>query len=622
MKAKSSLRVLVAVAFTAASFSVGAIAPAQAEVKSTVIMLSTADITSLNSGTSDGNTSYNAISGSLTGMGFFYYDSDTKLIMNTKFGTMKIAKQAEKDFQIEYTVAKGQVWSDGTPIDAVDLLLSHIVASNAYSAAAGLGDPSNTDVKPAFDSVSYGSTYGEHVVGVPKLSADKMSLTVKFDKPLPDWELLAPGPSPVHALSLMADGKKGLQSAAANKAAKASFLKDFTSKNTARLKKIGEIWSTGYDVTSVDASTNPLLLISNGGFIVSKFTAGDSMTLVRNAKYSSGPAMAKKNPIKTVVIKIIKDNTAAVQALRNGDIDIYYNTLPTATDRIALEALPNVTVTTKTGGNYSHLDLRVDSASGETDSYTGPFAGNGARAKDLRRAFLLATPRGQMVDTLIKPVKADASTLDTQFTFSGTSQYNAIVAGSGVSEFTVGTQAERTAKALAIVQKYYPAASGTNPLVKIKFVHANTKLRNALAALIKAEATKAGFDVEDFASADLFGSGDNKNAKYDVTMYGFGLNSVSQSNSTEIYKSDGGNNVWGWNDSALDTILASLQGDILTPKELEAKRLAADKIIISNYWGLPLYANPTIAAFNKALKGIDPAPIGANITWNFFKWSY
>ena len=622
MKAKRSLRVLVAVAFTAASFSVGAIAPAQAETKSTVIMLSTADITSLNSGTSDGNTSYNAISGSLTGMGFLYYNSDTKLVMNTKFGTMKIAKQAEKDFQIEYTVAKGQVWSDGAPIDAVDLLLSHIVASNAYSAAAGLGDPSNTDVKPAFDSVSYGSTYGEHVVGVPKLSADKMSLTVKFDKPLPDWELLAPGPSPVHALSLMADGKKGLQSAAANKAAKASFLKDFTSKNTARLKKMGEIWSTGYDVTSVDSSTNPLLLISNGGFIVSKFTAGDSMTLVRNAKYSSGPAMAKKNPIKTVVIKIIKDNTAAVQALRNGDIDIYYNTLPTATDRIALEALPNVTVTTKTGGNYSHLDLRVDSASGETDSYTGPFAGNGARAKDLRRAFLLATPRGQMVDTLIKPVKADASTLDTQFTFQGTSQYNTIVAGSGVSEFTVGTQAERTAKALAIVQKYYPAASATNPLVKIKFVHANTKLRNALAALIKAEATKAGFDVEDFASADLFGSGDNKNAKYDVTMYGFGLNSVSQSNSTEIYKSDGGNNVWGWNDSALDTILASLQGDILTPKELEAKRLAADKIVISNYWGLPLYANPTIAAFNKALKGIDPAPIGANITWNFFKWSY
>lgn len=624
MKAKLTRRTLVALASTAlvvAGLATG-FAPAQAATKSTVTLLSTADITSLNSGTSDGNTSYNAVVGSLTGMGFSYYDSDAKLVMNTNFGSMKIVKKAEKDFQIQYTVKKGQVWSDGTPIDAVDLLLSHVVAADKYSKEAGLGDPADSNVKPAFDSVSYGSTYGTHVVGLPKLSADKMSLTVSFDKPLPDWELLAPGPTPVHTLELMADGKTSLQSVAANNAAKAKFLKDFTSKNTARLKAMGKIWSTGYDVTKVDDSTNPLLLVSNGGFIVSKFTFGDAMTLVRNPKYSSGPAMATKNPIKTVVIKIIKDNTAAVQALRNGDIDVYYNTLPTANDRLALEALPNVTTTTRVGGNYSHLDLRVDSAAGETDSYTGPFAGNGARAKDLRHAFLLALPRQQMVETLIKPVKADATTLDTQFAFQGSSEYKTITSGSGVSEYTTGTQADRTAKALAIVKKYYPTASEATPAVKIKFVHANTTLRNALAKLVAAEVKKAGFDVEDIASPDLFGTKANKNAAYDVTMYGFGLNSISQSNSTEIYKSDGGNNVWGWNDSALDVILKSLQGDILTPAEVTAKRAAADKIIISNYWGLPLYANPTIAAFNKELKGIDPAPLGANITWNFFKWSY
>lgn len=622
MKPKFAIRAMAAVAITAVSLAAGAIAPVQAAPKSTVILLSTADISSLNSGTSDGNTSYNAVVGSLTGMGFLYYNSDTQLVMNTQFGTMKIVKQAEKDFQIEYTVKKGQLWSDGTPIDAVDLLLSHVVQANKYSIDAGLGDPSDENTKPAFDSVSYSSTYADHVVGLPKLSADKMSLIVKFDKPLPDWELLAPGPFPVHSLSLMADGKKGLQSAAVNKAAKAKFLQDFTKKNPARFKKMGEIWTTGYDVTSIDESSNALLLISNGGFIVSKFTFGDSMTLVRNANYSSGPAMAKKNPIKTVVIKIIKDNTAAVQALRNGDIDVMYQTLPTANDKLTLSALPNVTVLTKVGGNYSHLDLRVDSAAGETDSYVGPFAGNGARAKDLRRAFLLAVPRQQMVDTLIKPVKADATTLDTQFSFQGTSEYNTIVGGSGVSQFTEGTQAERTAKALEIVKKYFPTASADVAPVKVKFAHAKTTLRNALAALVKAEVKKAGFDVEDVPYADLFGQKGNKSAANDLTMYGFGLNSVSQANSTGIYKSDGGNNVWGWNDSALDTILKSLEGDILTPKEVTAKRLAADKIVIGNYWGLPLYANPTITAYNTALKGIDPAPIGSPITWNFFKWSY
>jgi len=620
--AKRTFGAMTSIALVAGGLFAGVITPAHSATKSTVTLLSTYDITSLNSGTSDGNTSYNAVVGSLTGMGFSYYDADAKLIMNTQFGSMKIVKNTPKDFQIQYTVRKGQVWSDGTPIDAVDLLLSHIVAADKYSKAAGLGDPADSNSKPAFDSVSYGSTYGQHVVGLPKLSADKMNLTVSFDKPLPDWELLAPGPFPVHTLSLMADGKSGLQSVAVNNAAKAKFLADFTKSNTARLKKMGEIWTKSYDVTKVDDSTNPLLLVSNGGFIVSKFTAGDSMTFVRNPKYSSGPAMATKNPIKTVVIKIIKDNTAAVQALRNGDIDVYYNTLPTANDKLALEALPNVTVATKVGGNYSHLDLRVDSAAGESDSYTGPFAGNGAKAKDLRHAFLLAVPRLQMIETLIKPVKADATPLDTQFSFQGTSEYNTITSGSGVSEYTQGTQADRTAKALALVKKYYPTASEASPAVKIKFVHANTTVRNALAKLVAAEAKKAGFDVEDVASPDLFGRKDNKNAQYDVTMYGFGLNAVSQSNGTEIYKSDGGNNVWGWNDSALDTILKSLQGDILTPKQATEKRLAADKIIYGNYWGLPLYANPTISAFNKDLKGINPAPIGANITWNFFQWSY
>ena len=107
-----------------------------------------------------------------------------------------------------------------------------------------------------------------------------------------------------------------------------------------------------------------------------------------------------------------------------------------------------------------------------------------------------------------------------------------------------------------------------------------------------------------------------------MTMYGFGLTAISQANSTGIYKSDGGNNVWGWNDPEVDKLMKSLEGDILTPAEITAKRLAADKLVIANAWALPLYANPTIASFSKDLKGIDPAPIGANITWNFFEWSF
>jgi ABC-type oligopeptide transport system substrate-binding subunit len=212
--------------------------------------------------------------------------------------------------------------------------------------------------------------------------------------------------------------------------------------------------------------------------------------------------------------------------------------------------------------------------------------------------------------------------LNSALTFSGTPEYDAITEASGVRAYSTGTQAERTAQALAIVKKYYPTASETNPLVKVSFAHANTSTRNNLAKLVVAETKKAGFDVTTKAYADLFGEKGNSNAIHDVTMYGFGLNSLSQSNGTEIYKSDGGNNVWGWNDSALDALAKSLQGDILTAKEVTAKRLAMDKIIIANAWGLPLYANPTITAYNKDLKNVKPAPVGNNTTWNYFEWSY
>ncbi|KGA12834.1 hypothetical protein GM50_23540 [freshwater metagenome] len=623
MKRNLALRAVATAAATAllaGAFSVGALATAQAATKSTVIVHVAADITSLNSGTSKGNTAYNAMPGSLTGMGFLYYDDQPNLVMNTKFGTMKIVKQAPKDFQIQYTVAKGQQWSDGAPIDAVDLLLSHVVAADKYSKEAGLGDPKG-DVTPVFDSASYGGAYGDHVVGLPTLSADKMSLTVKFDKPLPDWELLAPGPSPVHALSLLADGKKGLQSAAVNAAAKAKFLKDFTTKNTANLKKMGAVWTTGYDVTKIDASTNKLLLISNGGFIVEKFTLGDSMVLVRNPKYTSGPAMNTKNPIKTIVLKVITDDTASVQALRNGDIDVYYNTTATSANKVTLQALPNVTTVIKAGGGYSHIRLRTDAKQGETDSYTGPFAGNGARAKDLRKAFLLATPRQQMVDVLIKPIQSTAAPLDTEFEFQGSAAYKALVKASGVDIFSKGTQAERTAQALAIVKKYYPTASETNPVVKIKFLHYNNSTRNSMGALIVAETKKAGFDVEEIKK-DVTFFDDINTTMSDVAMYGLGLGSISQSNGTSVFKTDGGNNNNGWSDTALDAILKSLESDILTPKEISAKRLAADKIIMSNYWTLGLYTNPNIAAYNKAIKNIKPAPLGNNITWNYWQWSY
>ncbi len=619
MKATRIVRAVAGVAIsglTIAGLSVAAVAPAGAAARSTVVMMETSALTSLNGGTPDTNLVTNTDVGYLTGMGFIYYDNKPNLIRNTKFGHFEVVKKTATDFQVKYTVNKGQVWSDGTPIDAVDLLLSHVLSSGKYSIAAGLGDPSVSTA--AFDSVGYGGTYDGHVVGTPVLSADKMSLTIKYDSFQPEWEILGPGPSPVHTLELLAAGKTKLGTAKENLAAKAAFLKDFTTKNTAQLKKIGAIWSKSFNIKTVDSSTNPLLLVCNGAFKVASAVADQSVTMVLNPKYNSGPAMTKTNPITKVIFSFIADGSPSYQALRNGDIDIY-DGQPDAAGVAQLKAIRSATVYGGVSMTYEHVDLRVGAANGDKTEYTGPFAGDTQKAKDLRHAFLLALPRGDILDSQVKPFNPSGVVMNSHFTLPGQTGYSTIVAGSGVSEYTTGTQAERTAKALALVKKYYPTASATVQPVDIKFLFKGSQRRIDENKLIAAEEAKAGFNVSTTPNAAW--SSNLSNVSYDLAMFAWAPSSVSQTGTNANFQTDGGNNHSGWGNAELDKILHSLEA-YLTPAQITAKYLAAEKIVNANYYTLPLYQWPTTIAANTALKGIKSAPLTPNVVWNFWEWHY
>jgi len=224
MKVTRIAKVAIATA-AAAGLAAGTLSPASAATRSTVVLVTSNQMTSLNSGTPDTNLTVNSEIGYLQGFGFNYYDNAPKLVRNNIFGSYKIVSQ--NPFKVQYTVNKGKVWSDGTPITGVDLLLSHVLASSSYSFAAKLGDPTDPQVRPAFNALGYGGIYDQTHVGLPTLSADKMSVTIEYDSKIPDWEITGPGPSAVHALIHLAEGKTSLQSAAANLAAKAKFEKAF-----------------------------------------------------------------------------------------------------------------------------------------------------------------------------------------------------------------------------------------------------------------------------------------------------------------------------------------------------------------------------------------------------------
>ena len=613
MKLRRSAKFALATAASAA-LAVSLLTPAQAATRSTVILHETNSITGLNCSLSATNSTTCSAVAYLQGMGFNYYNNKKELVKNSTFGSYKLLKNTASDFRVMYTVAPGRVWSDGTPITGVDLLLSHVLNSNAYSIAAGLGDPEGKDA-PAFNGLGYSGVYSDNIVGVPTLSADEMSVTLQYKKRIANWDVYGPGPSSVHALVLMAEGKTELQSVAANNAAKDRFLAAFNSKDTALLKKMGKIWTSDYTITTVDSKTNPLLLLSNGGFILDSAVAKTSVTLKKNPKYNSGPAMS--GTVDTVVFKFIGDGTAAAQALANGELDVYAGQA-TADGVAKLKAIQNVNVVGKEEVAYEHWDLHYNTAPDEAP-YTGLFSvKDGAKSLALRRAFLLALPRNEIMEKLIAPINGVSTPIGSTWVSPGSVLYAKVTSSNGSSFYTRGTQETRNKSALALVQKFYPNAL-KSPLKVRVLVPGNNPRRASEFALAKANMAKVGFDLVGDVRTDW--PSKLGNSDYDAYFFAWVASSVTQRQSAEVFDTNGGNNILGYSNPAVDAIIATLDAPlseaILAAKYIQIERLTnADAITIG------VFIHPGVAAVNKDLKNVKPGPLSPQMVWNYWEWTY
>ena len=612
MKLTRIAKVAIATA-AAAGLAVSTLSPANSATRSTVVLVTSNQMTSLNSGTPDTNLTVNSEIGYLQGFGFNYYDNAPKLVRNTIFGSYKIVSQ--KPFKVQYTVNKGKVWSDGTPITGVDLLLSHVVCSSSYSFTAKLGDPTDNEVAPAFNALCYGGVYDQAHVGLPTLSSDKMSVTVEYDSKIPDWQIYGPGPSAVHALVHLAEGKTGLQNAAANLAAKAKFEKAFYDYNTKLMKAAGEVWSKSYNINKVDSSTNPLLLVGNGAYILKTAVPGQAVTLGLNPKHVTNPSGPKTNGVKSVVFRIIGDGTAAAQALRNQEVDIYQGQ-PTADSVKLLSEIPTAKIIGGAQAVYEHIDLRVGTANGISEEYTGPFAGDSQKAKDLRTAFLMAYPRDEIVDKLIKPINSSAVRMDSLLLFPGEPGYTEMVKDNGVSKYTKGTQAQREAEALALVRKY----SATDVKVNLLWGTPSNARRAASAQIVKAALGRAGFDVN--APGVVAWSSQLDSSAWDAEFFAWVKSAITQEGNADLFYSDGGNNLLGYRNKTVDAAVEKLRKTLLPEKDKLAQYTIIEKQIMSDALTLPIFQHPGVTAVNKKLQNVKPNPLSPQLVWNYWEWKY
>ena len=553
---------------------------------------------SMNGNTSFGNATANNNINYLVLDGFNYYNNTPELVQNTSFGTYELV--SEDPLTVTYTVAEGVNWSDGTPVDAADLMLNWAALSRALDTPDfdpnDFVDPDTgefTDAFPTdvvyFDSGATPDSGMGLVTETPEIGDDGRSITMTFNEPFVDWDLVFASPLPAHIIA-----EKSLDIEDADEA-KQAVLDAIESEDAAALAPMASFWNSGFNFTEMPEDTD--LVTASGPYMISDYVADQYVTLTANPEYAGD----NSPNIEEITIRFIPDPLAAVQALENGDVDIIQ---PQATADIttALEAIDGITVTTGLGGTYEHVDLQFDNGKNPENIFSNP---------QVREAFMMTVPRQEIVDTLIKPIIGDDAILrDSQLFVPGAEGYDESAANN--------TSADYAEVDIEGARQLLEESGVTDTSVCILYASNNPRRVNEF-ALIQASANEAGFDVTDCGSEEWGGLLGTPGA-YDASLFGWQSTSLGVTNSLPTFVTNGINNLNFYSNEEVDSIISQLNV-AFDPQEQIDLQVEMDRLLWEDFYGVTIYQFPEVTAFSDRVENIDPSILAPTIFWNAWDWA-
>ena len=553
---------------------------------------------SYNDQTSNGNATANANIKYLMTSGFNYYDASSELKQNPSFGSYE--KTSDSPLTVKYTIGADTKWSDGTPVDGADMLLDwaalsgnvNTIAADKVKTDDATGLPKNTGGKVYFDSSSPGLAL---VKETPALADDNKTMTLTYTKPFADWELdMSNDYMPAH---IVAKKALGIDDPTEGKAA---IIKAIQDKDTASLVKISSFWNTGFDYTKLPSDKD--LYLSYGAYLMKDFQENEYMTLEKDPNFKGD----HKASIDQLTVRWNEDPMAQVQALQNGEIDMFSPQVTTDVVKAA-EKVPNAAIKTNVEGTYEHMDL-VQNNKGPFDPAS--YGGDAKKALLVRQAFLHGIPRQEVVDKLIKPINPDAEVRNSFLKTAGAPGYDDIVAQNGSSEYAEVDPA----KSLALLKQ---AGVKTPVDVRMMYADGNVRRENEF-QLYKPALKAAGFNLIDKKSAkwgDKLGDG-----TYDAVFFGWQSTSTGVSADQAIFATGQINNLIGYSNKQVDALFDELIVTTDEAKQLELQ-VQIEKILFDDAIGITIFQFPGATISNETrVTNIDPATLAPTMFYNFWNW--
>ena len=607
---------------------------------------------SFNSNTNRGNATANnnpryLMTAGAQGSGFNYYDADLNLVNNDQYGTCTL--DSLDPLTITFTINEGVTWSDGTPVDAADLIIEWAAQSTVFNDAdtvvtdtgvtaqadpdgsAIVVGPDGADIvsadeayATAFDedgALLEGYTYKAStgvsfdavseslslVTQFPEISEDGQSVTATWDTFYVDYETAGMTTGvPAHVVAQQALGiEDPMEAKAALIDALQRRFEDPT--DIADVKAISETYNTYFDATSLP--DDPGVYAGYGPYNLVDFTEDGTMTFEAREDYTWGP----RPHVQTIVYSIIGDPTAAVQAMENEEIDIIQ---PQATADILtqLEGIADrgIEVIQDDGATYEHIDLAQNNG--------GPFdpaayGGDAEQALAVRRAFLHAVPRQDIVDRLIIPLNENAIVRNSQVAVPGEPLYDELVANNGSDEYAEVD--------VAMSQQILEEAGidTTTPIPVRLLTDSENPRRQSEYELIRESVAQAGFELVNASRPD-WGSTLANTSVYDAALFGWQSTGVVVASSiTPQYVTDGLNNFYGYSNPEVDALADELNVTSDPARQDEIK-IEIEQHLFADAFGLPIFQHPSITAYNSTyVDGVSNIALAPTVFWNVWDWT-
>lgn len=558
-----------------------------------------------NTSSATGNATANANILYLIQESFNYYDPELNLVQNEDFGTYEVIN--EDPLTVEYTFADDNKWSDGTPVDAVDLLLQWGATSGHFNTIADeeieYDDEGNVTNQDEVDSNVYfnGTSATVGYIGDVELSEDNKTLTATYDVNYADWEVNLTGAAvPAHVVAMHA---LDIEDPAEAKQA----VKDaFENEDTEALAAISKFWNEGFafgDSLPEDKS----LYLSNGAYELVEMVAGQYVTLQAREDFTGSHAAS----VERITVRYNEDPMQQVLALENGEIDVM---APQATADL-VEALNGLgdgyTVLTGIDGTYEHVDLQFTNG-GPFDPET--YGGDEETALKVRQAFLKLIPRQEIVDKLIKPLNPEAEVRQSYNVVPGSPMYDGVVAANGQAEAFPLENDVAGAEALMA-----EAGVETPVDVRILFGASNARRQQQYAIMAEAFNQSGLFNLVDASSDDWGSMLDSATDQYDAALFGWQSTSTAVTAGNANYGTGQINNFYGYSNPEVDELQDQLSVET-DPAEQERLLGEIEAHLVNDAFGVTIFQFPSVTAYRNTVTGIDPITISPTVFYGFWNW--